>query len=140
MIFQIVDIVRSVLFVCVENSARSQMAEAFFNKMSKKARASSAGTRPASAVNPLAIEALKEVGIDISGAKPKLLTLEMLDSADRVITMGCVVGDVCPAATVETEDWGIEDPSGKPIEKFREIRNVIEKKVEKLLKDMGERE
>lgn len=124
---------RKVLFICVGNSCRSQMAEAFFNQMSKTEKASSAGTRPASSVGPLAIEVMKEVGIDISRAKPKLLIIEMLESADRVITMGCAVGDVCPGATVETEDWGIEDPTGKSIEKFRKIRDVIRDKVEKLV-------
>ncbi|MEM3402414.1 MAG: arsenate reductase ArsC [Candidatus Hadarchaeales archaeon] len=127
--------VRRVLFVCVENSARSQMAEAFFNRMAKNARAESAGTRPAKSVNPLAIQVMREVGIDISGAKPKLLTPEMLEGVDRVITMGCAVGDVCPA-TISTEDWSLEDPAGKPIEKFREIRDKIEEKVKRLVAEL----
>ncbi len=127
---------KKVLFVCVENSCRSQMAEAFFNRISKEARASSAGTKPASSVNPLAVQVMKEVGIDISDHKPKILTLEMIEDADKVITMGCMVGDVCPGAIVETEDWGIEDPDGKQIEKFREVRDLIGKKVEKLVRDL----
>lgn len=126
-----------VLFVCVENACRSQMAEAFFNKLAKKARASSAGTKPAPHVNPLAVQVMNEVGIDISHARPKLLTLEMLKHADRVITMGCTVGDVCPGAMVETEDWKIEDPVGKPIEKFREVRKLIKRKVEKLINEIS---
>ena len=134
---QITNTMKSVLFVCVENSARSQMAEAFFNKLSKTARASSAGTRPAPTVNPIAIQVMKEVGIDISHAKPKLLTLEMTEAVDKVITMGCMVGGVCPASIVETEDWGIEDPSGKGFEKFREVRDTIKRKVEHLLDDLG---
>lgn len=105
--------------MCVENVCRSQMAEAFFNQMSKAAKASSVGTRPASSVNPLAIQVMKEVEIDITKGKPKLLTLEMLDAADRIITMGCAVGEVCLGVIVETEDGGIKDPIGKSIEKFR---------------------
>ena len=127
---------KRVLFVCVENSARSQIAEAFFNKLSKTGKATSAGTRPAPAVNPLAVLIMKEVGIDISKAKPKILTFEMIDTADKVITMGCGVGNVCPGAIVEAEDWKIEDPNGKSIEKVREIRNVIQKKVEKLVSNL----
>lgn len=112
------------------------MAEAFFNQMSKTVKASSAGTRPASCVNPLAVQVMKEVGIDLARAKPKLLTLEMVDAADKVITMGCAVGDVCPGAIVETEDWGISDPSGKPIEEFRKVRDTIRKKVKRLMKEL----
>ncbi|MEM2890383.1 MAG: arsenate reductase ArsC [Candidatus Hadarchaeum sp.] len=127
---------KKVLFVCVENSARSQMAEAFFNKMARLARAESAGTKPAAAVNPMAVEVMREVGIDISAAKPKMLTWEMLEAADRVITMGCISGELCPATLVPTEDWGIEDPAGKSIEKFREIRELIRIRVEKLVEEM----
>lgn len=130
-------VVKRVLFVCVENSGRSQIAEAFLNQMSKTAKASSAGTRPATSVNPTVVQVMKEVGIDIRGSKPKLLTFEMLDSVDKVITMGCAVGDVCPAAFVETEDWSVEDPAGKSIEKFREVRDIIKKKVEKLVRGLG---
>ena len=127
---------KKILFVCVENSARSQMAEAFFNKISKKTKAESAGTKPASIVNPTAVQVMKEIGIDISRVRPRLLTLEMIDSADRIVTMGCMSGDVCPAAIVPTEDWGIEDPTGKSIEKFRKIREIIKEKVEKLVQDL----
>lgn len=127
---------KKVLFVCVENSARSQMAEAFFNKMARLARAESAGTKPAAAVNPMAVEVMREVGIDISAAKPKMLTWEMLEAADRVITMGCISGELCPATLVPTEDWVIEDPAGKSIEKFREIRELIRIRVEKLVEEM----
>ena len=124
------------MFVCVENSSRSQIAEAFFNKLSKTAEASSAGTRPALSVNPLAIYVMKEIGIDIGNNQPKMMTLEMLDATDKVITMGCMVGDVFPAPIVEIEDWGIEDPAGKGIEKFREIRDKIKRKGELLVKDL----
>ncbi|MFH1822042.1 MAG: arsenate reductase ArsC [Methanobacteriota archaeon] len=129
-----------VLFVCVGNSGRIQMAEAFFNQISKTAKASSAGTKPATSVNPLVIQVMREVGIDIIKAKPKMLTLEMLDAADRIITMGCEAGDVCPSAIVETEDWKMEDPRDKPVEKIREIRNIIREKVMKLVSDMESNE
>ncbi len=112
------------------------MAEAFFNKMSKTAGASSAGAKPAPGVNPFAVRVMKEVGIDISKAKPKLLTFKMLDQTDRVITMGCAVGDVCPGATVKAEDWGIEDPAGKTIDEFRKVRNIIRKRVERLVAEL----
>ena len=129
--------VKRVLFVCVENAGRSQMAEAFFNKMAKTARASSAGTRQASMVNPLVVEVMGELGIDISEAKPKLLTMEMLEEADRVITMGCAIGDVCPSDLVENaKSWGIEDPAGKPIMEVRLIRDKIKKKVRALVDEI----
>lgn len=96
---------KTVLFVCVHNSGRSQMAEAFFNRLAGgKARAVSAGTEPGEKVHPEVVQAMKEVGIDISGNRPKLLTEEMLAQANRVVTMGCMTGGVCPASFVETED------------------------------------
>jgi arsenate reductase len=123
-----------VLFVCVGNAGRSQMAEAFFNQAAGgKARAVSAGTKPASAVDPRTVEVMREVGIDISGARPKTLTMEMLEQANRVVTMGCGVEGVCPASFVETEDWQLEDPKGKPIEEVRRIRDEIRTKVLQLL-------
>jgi len=127
---------KTVLFVCVGNSCRSQMAEAFFNKLSKNNRAISAGTNPAATVFPESVKAMKEAGIDISDKKPKPLTQEMVEKADRVITMGCEV-EVCPAKHLpEIETWNIEDPYGKPPERFREIRNIIRAEVEKLVKEM----
>jgi arsenate reductase len=124
------------LFVCVHNSGRSQMAEAFFEHYADgKAKAFSAGTRPASHVDQTVVKAMREVGIDISSKRPKALTLEMLDGADRVITMGCGVEGVCPATIVPTEDWQLEDPEGKPIEKVREIRDEIEARVKKLIRE-----
>ena len=110
------------------------MAEAFFNQAaSGKARAMSAGTKPASAVDPKTIEVMREVGIDISAARPKALTMEMLDQADQVVTMGCGVEGVCPASFVETEDWQLADPKGKPIEEVRRIRDEIKTRVTRLL-------
>ena len=125
-----------VLFVCVENACRSQMAEAFFNKLaSGKAIAMSAGTKPSNMVNSKAIEVMKEIGIGMDKQKPKLLTQEMIQKADKLITMGCEA-DFCPAPSLQTVDWGIEDPSGKSIEKFREVRDKIRQKVEKLIEEM----
>ena len=128
---------KTVLFVCVGNSGRSQMAEAFFNHYAEgKARAISAGTEPASSVSRTAVEAMREVGIDISKNKPKTLTPEMIDQANLVVTMGCGAEAACPASWVETQDWGLEDPKGKPIEKVREIRDEIKARVTELLKEM----
>jgi protein-tyrosine-phosphatase len=130
---------KTVLFVCVGNAGRSQMAEGFFNHLANgKARAISAGTKPANAVDPKTIEVMREVEIDISAAGPKALTMEMLDQASRVVTMGCGAEGVCPASFVETEDWQLEDPKGKPIEEVRRIRDEIKAKVMKLLESAYE--
>jgi len=128
---------KTVLFVCVHNSGRSQMAEAFFNKLAKgRAKGLSAGTQPAEAVNPVVIEAMRETGIDISHNKPKALTMEMLEQADRVITMSCGAEAVCPASFVETEDWALEDPQGKTLPDVRKIRDEIKDRIVKLIKEM----
>ena len=112
------------------------MAEAFFNSLAKnKASATSAGTKPSAHINPVVVEVMLEAGVDISKQKPKPLTLEMLESADRVITMGCGVEEVCPASFIPTEDWALEDPEGNPIEKVRLIRDEIKAKVEELAKE-----
>jgi arsenate reductase len=129
---------KKVLFVCVHNSGRSQMAEALFNHITEgKASASSAGTKPASKINPTVVQVMREVGLDISSQKPKLLAVEMMQNADRVITMGCGVEDMCPAAIVPMEDWGIEDPEDKPLDKVRQIREMIKDKVEELIKELN---
>ena len=126
---------KTVLFICVHNSGRSQMAEAFFNQMARgKAKAISAGSQPADTVNPTVVKAMQEVGVDISHNKPKLLTLEMMEGIDKAFTMGCE--NTCPLTTVETEDWALEDPEGKPIEKVREIRDIIKGRVANLVKEM----
>jgi arsenate reductase len=96
----------------------------------------SAGTNPASEVSPTVIQAMKEGGIDISSNRPKKLTVEMLDQADKIITMGCGAENVCPASFAETEDWELEDPKRQSIEKIREIREQIKIRVEKLIKEM----
>jgi protein-tyrosine-phosphatase len=129
-------IMKKVLFVCGENACRSQMAEAFFNKLaSGKAIAMSAGTKPSNRVNSKATGVMKEIGVDMDKQKPKLLTQEMIENADKLITM-CCEADFCPAPYLKTEDWKIEDPSGKSIEKFREVRDKIRQKVEKLIEEM----
>ena len=125
---------KKVLFVCVENACRSQMAEAFLNKLAKgQAVAVSAGAKPASKVDAKAVEVMKEIGIDITKQRPKALTMKMVEEADVVITMGCGA-DVCPVVPKRVEEWKIEDPAGKPIAKFREVRNEIKKRVEKLVR------
>ena len=127
----------NVLFVCIHNSGRSQMAEAFFNRLAKgKAQAFSAGTDPAEAVEPTVVLAMREVGIDISGNKPKALTFEMVEQADMVVTMGCGVAGVCPATFVETEEWELEGPRGKALLEVRRIRDEIRARVVDLLKEI----
>jgi arsenate reductase len=128
---------KNILFVCVGNSGRSQMAEAYFNHMAgDKARASSAGTEPARSVDPQVIALMKEEGIDISGNHPKKLTLEMLEQADKVITMGCGVEQACPASFVETQDWELNDPKGKTIDEVKKIRDEIKKRVTGLIREL----
>lgn len=126
---------RKVLFVCVENAGRSQIAEAFAKKYGQgKLVVSSAGNTPAEQVNPVVVEAMKEVGIDISMNKPKLLTFEMAEEADLIVTMGCNEEGICPGPFFKpTVDWKLEDPKGKDQEKVREIRDDIERRVQKLL-------
>jgi arsenate reductase len=130
-----------VLFVCVHNAGRSQMAEAFFNRYASGfAEAVSAGTMPADSVSPEAVEVMKEKHIDISSQRPNMLTAELIKGADRVVTMGCGVEGVCPAVFVPTEDWELENPAGQPIEKVREIRDSIEALVKHLIEELREEE
>ena len=126
---------KKVLFVCIENAGRSQMAEAFAKKYGAgKFVASSAGNKPAVQVNPVVVEAMKEKGIDISQNKPKLITTQMALGVDLVVTMGCSAQGICPGPFfVPTVDWALEDPRGKPIEKVREIRDEIQRRVQKLI-------
>jgi len=128
---------KKILFVCVENAGRSQMAEAFANKYGKgKLIGSSAGNKPAEKVNPVVVEILKEEGIDISMNKPKLITTKMANEVDLVVTMGCNDQGVCPGPFFKpTIEWHLEDPKGKPIEKVREIRDEIERQVQELIKE-----
>jgi len=112
------------------------MAEAFFNKMAEgEALAASAGTMPVGLVDPNVIELMKEEGIDISSAKPKQLTTEMLKEVDKVITMGCGAEEACPAFRVQSEDWGLPDPKGKSKEEIRNIRDEIKVRVIRLLQE-----
>jgi arsenate reductase len=129
---------KQVLFVCVHNSGRSQMAEAFFNQLGGgKAIADSAGTQPADQIDPIVAYVMREAGLDITRQRPKVITQEMMENADRVISMGCGVQESCPANLVPVEDWGIEDPAGKPVKKVREIRDIIKNKVETLIKELS---
>jgi arsenate reductase len=135
--------VKTVVFVCVHNSGRSQMAEAFFNQIAEgKATAISAGTQPGDKVHPVVVEAMKEIGIDISGNKPKMLTLEMIEKADKMITMGCGAdaGGLCPAGFIETEDWALDDPKGKTISEVKIIRDEIKRRVSDLLAEITTKE
>ncbi len=126
-----------VLFICTENSARSQMAEAFFNHYNKNPEyfGISAGLRPAKSVKPEAIDVMAENGIDMSMQRPKALDFQMIKNAERIFTMGCI--KQCPAAPPEkTEDWNLEDPADKSIGKVREIRDAIELRVKKLVSEL----
>lgn len=124
-----------VLFVCVENAGRSQMAEAFANKLGRgKIEASSAGTMPADRVNPIVVEVMREKGYDLSRDRPKRVTDQMVLEADEIIVMGCSAEGFCPANLLpKVKDWAIEDPKDKSIEKVREIRDQIEAKVKALI-------
>jgi arsenate reductase len=124
-----------VLFVCVENAGRSQMAEAFAKKYGNgKIEASSAGNKPAQQVNPVVVEAMAEKGFDISKNKPKLITVQMAQDADLIVTMGCGAQDICPGPFFKpTMDWALEDPKGKPLDRVREIRDDIERRVQELI-------
>lgn len=126
---------KSILFVCVENAGRSQMAEGFFNKYAPKGyEAISAGTKPLSQINPIAVEAMKEAGIDISNQKSKELTEDMIRNSSNIVNMGCMEKESCPTLFLQNLlDWNIEDPKGKPIEKVREIRDEIDQRVKELV-------
>jgi arsenate reductase (thioredoxin) len=124
--------VKYVLFVCTHNAGRSQMAQAFFERHAPAdIRAESAGQEPADEVWPGVIEAMREVGIDISGRRPKKLTLEMQLHADWAITLAC--GARCPYVPSTVEDWDIADPAGKPLEEVRVIRDAVEAHVKDLI-------
>ena len=114
------------------------MAEAFTRHLSNGAvEAESAGTQPSTGVNPIVVEAMAEIGIDLAGHHPKVISQEMVDRADSVFTMGCSIDESCPATFVPSEDWGLEDPAGKDIEHVRRIRDQIKAKVRDLLGDCG---
>jgi arsenate reductase len=129
----------TVIFACVHNAGRSQMAAAWFNELADpaRARAISAGTEPGQRVHPEVESAMQESGLDLSGAKPQLLTPAMIAGAHHLITMGC--GEACPVAppSVVRDDWPLEDPKGKPVERVREIRDEIRRRVEALVRKQG---
>ncbi len=129
---------KTILFVCVENAGRSQMAEGFFKKYAPPGyRAVSAGTKPAGRINPLAVQAMKEAGIDISNQKSKIITDDMIRGSAKAVNMGCMDRSDCPLLFLNNPvDWAIEDPKGKSIERVREIRDEIERRVKELAKDL----
>lgn len=125
---------KTVLFACVQNAGRSQMAAAFFNALAdqKRARAVSAGTKPAKSVHPVVIQVMSEVGIDLAGGQPQLLTSELAGKAQVLVTMGC--GEQCPYVPgVRVVDWQVADPKGQPLQRAREIRDEIRERVRMLL-------
>ena len=126
----------SVLFVCVHNAGRSQMAAGFLTALGgDRVEVRSAGSAPADTINPAAVEAMAEVGIDISAQTPKILTADTVEASDVVITMGC--GDACPVFPgVSYRDWDLPDPAGKGIDAVRPIRDDIEARVHALLDEL----
>jgi len=126
---------KNVLFVCVENAGRSQMAEAFFRKFTKnKFNVISAGTTPSPKLNPIAIEVMKEIGIDMTEQSPKTLSDSMISSSFKTVNMGCMDKESCSALFVkDVIDWNISEPKEKTLEQVREIRDQIENKVLNLI-------
>ena len=126
----------TVLFVCVHNAGRSQMAAGFLRHLAgDRVAVLSAGSQPAGAINPVAVVAMAEVGIDITAASPKVLTTEAVQASDVVITMGC--GDACPFFPGKRyEDWQLDDPAGQGIEAVRPIRDEIRRRIEALVDDL----
>ena len=126
------------MFVCVENAGRSQMAEAFFKKYaSNEFDVISAGTIPSTRLNATVIQAMKEIGIDINDQKPKLLSNSMIETSPKIINMGCMDKDACPALFVkDVLDWNISDPKGKSLEDVREIRDQIKSNVIGLIESL----
>jgi arsenate reductase (thioredoxin) len=128
----------TVIFACIHNAGRSQMAAAWFNALADagRARAISAGTDPAGAVHPIVLEAMREVGLDLSHRKPQRLTDELARDAQMLVTMGC--DEECPVVPgLRREDWPLEDPKGKPIERVRAIRDDVRGRVLALLRREG---
>jgi arsenate reductase len=129
---------KTVLFACIHNAGRSQMAAAMFNALADKTKvqAISAGTEPGPRVHPEVLQAMREVGVDLSGVAPRKLTDELAKSSAILITMGC--GEQCPHIPgLRRMDWPLEDPKGKPVERVREIRDEVKGRVEELLRSEG---
>ena len=131
---------KKILFVCVENAGRSQMAEAFFRKyMPKGFEAISAGTKPSTQVNPIVLQAMKEIGIDIENQTPKHISQQIISESEKAINMGCMDKESCPALFMkDVLDWQISDPKGKSIEEVRKIRDQIKTEVMILIKSLEE--
>jgi len=131
---------KKILFVCVENAGRSQMAEAFFRKyMPKGFEAISAGTKPSVQVNLIVSQAMKEIDIDIENQTPKYISRQIIDESEKAINMGCIDKESCPALFLkDIVDWQIPDPKGKSIEEVRKIRDQIKTKVLILIKSLEE--
>jgi len=131
-----VDNTENILFVCVENAGRSQMAEAFFRKYApKKFHAMSAGTVPSAQLNPMVVHVMKEIGIDLNDQKPKLLSNSMLENSSKTINMGCMDKTSCPSLFVKDAlDWNISDPKEKSLDDIRKIRDQIKFEVMNLIK------
>ena len=129
---------KTILFVCVENAGRSQMAEGFFNKYAPKGyKGISGGTKPVSQINPIAVEAMQEIGIDISNQKSKDITEDMMRNSFRTVNMGCMDKESCPTLFLPNVlDWNLEDPKGKSIEIVREIRDEIDQRVKELVANL----
>jgi arsenate reductase len=129
---------KKILFVCVENAGRSQMAEGFFRKYCPPGyEPQSAGTVPAPSINQFAVEVMKEVGIDITSQTPKVIDDFMIRQAERVVNMGCMDKESCPALFIgSVVEWSIPDPKEKPIDEVRNIRDMIERKVLELCKTL----
>lgn len=129
---------KKVLFVCVENAGRSQMAEGFFRKYAPAGfEPQSAGTKPTGTINPIAIQAMAELGVNIADQIPKTITDSMMKTAVKVINMGCMDKESCPALFVNNiVDWNVADPKGKSIEDVRKIRDTIQQKVMELCKSL----
>ena len=133
---------KTVLFVCVHNAGRSQMAEAFTNQLARKCglpvRALSAGTVAGARINPVAQAVMAEIGVSMEGQSPRQLTQAVANEADTIITMGCGVdAEACPARIFVSEDWGLDDPAGQPVETVRDIRDQIKARVERMLAEMA---
>jgi len=129
---------KRILFACVHNAGRSQMAAALFNRVAdpEKAEALSAGTKPGTAVHPEVRDAMQEIGLDLSSAQPRLLTGELAGSVNMLITMGC--GEECPYVPgVERADWALPDPKGRPVDEVRAIRDEIKVRVAALVESRG---
>lgn len=132
------DSLKDVLFVCVENAGRSQMAEAFFRKYAPaEFRAVSAGTNPSAQVNPIVVQAMQEKGIDLQNNMPKSLSGDMITNSTMTVNMGCMDRESCPALFVkDVLDWNIPDPKGKSIDEVRKIRDLIEQRVRDFCKTL----